>query len=68
MLLYGRFLERKTWNPLAYVAYMLKKLRGSGQLYLINVNICAYVLHFFLGNIYGRRLKFLQVIYENFVI
>ena len=35
----GRFLERKTWNPLAYVADRLKKLRGSGQPYLVNVTI-----------------------------
>ena len=31
----GRFLERKIWNPLVYVADRLKKLRGSGQSYLI---------------------------------
>ena len=35
----GRFLERKIWNPLAYVADMIKKLRGSGQPYLVNVKI-----------------------------
>ena len=35
----GRFLERKIWNPLDYVADRLKKLRGSGQLYLVNVKI-----------------------------
>ena len=35
----GRFLERKIWNPFAYVADRLKKLRGSGQPYLVNVNI-----------------------------
>ena len=35
----GRFLERKIWNPLAYVADMLKKLSGSGQLYIVNVKI-----------------------------
>ena len=29
-----RFLERKIWNLLVYVADMLKKLRGSGQPYL----------------------------------
>ena len=36
---YGRFLERKIWNLLVYVADRLKKLRGSGELYLISVNI-----------------------------
>ena len=35
----GRFLQRKIWHPLAYVADGLKKLRGSGQLYLVNVKI-----------------------------
>ena len=38
-LIYGWFLDHKIWNPLAYVADRLKKLRGSGQLYLVNVNI-----------------------------
>ena len=57
-----RFLERKICNPLVNVADMLKKLRCSGQLYLVN----AYVVHFFLVNIYGRGLKFLQVVHENF--
>ena len=33
----GRFLERKIWNPLVYAAERLKKLRGFGQSYLINV-------------------------------
>ena len=36
---YGRFLERKIWNPLAYVADMLKKLSGSEQLYLVSVKL-----------------------------
>ena len=36
---YGRFLERKIRNPLAYLADMLKKLSGSEQLYLTNVKI-----------------------------
>ena len=36
---YTRFLERKICNPLAYVADRLKKLRGSGQTYIFNVNI-----------------------------
>ena len=35
----GRFLECKIWNPLVYVADRLKKLRGSKQLYLVNVKI-----------------------------
>ena len=35
--LYGRFLERKICNPLVNVADRLKKLRGSGQLCLVNV-------------------------------
>ena len=35
----GRFLERKIWNPLVNVADRLKKLRGSEQLYLVNVKI-----------------------------
>ena len=35
----ARFLERKIWSPLAYVADRLKKLRGSGQPYLVNVKI-----------------------------
>ena len=34
-----RFLESKICNPLAYLADMLKKLRGPGQLYLANVKI-----------------------------
>ena len=34
-----RFLERKIWNTLVYVADRLKKLRGCGQLYLVNVKI-----------------------------
>ena len=37
--IYGRFLERKIWTSLTYVADRLKKLRGSGQLYLVNVNL-----------------------------
>ena len=61
----GWFLERKICNPLVNVADRLKKLRGSGQPYLVNVNISAYVVHFFLGNIYSRGLKFLQVICES---
>ena len=32
-------LERKIWNPLVYVADMLKKLSGSEQFYLVNVKI-----------------------------
>ena len=40
MLFDGWFLERKICNLLAYLAdIMLKKLRGSGQLYLVNVKI-----------------------------
>ena len=35
----GRFLERKICNPSVNVADRLKKLRGSGQLYLVNVKI-----------------------------
>ena len=35
----GRFLERKICNPLVNVADMLKKLSGSGQLYLLSVKI-----------------------------
>ena len=35
----GRFLERKICNPLVNVADRLKKLRGSGQFYLVNVKI-----------------------------
>ena len=35
----GRFLECKIWNLLIYVADRLKKLRGSGQPYLVHVNI-----------------------------
>ena len=35
----GRFLQRKIWNPLVNVADRLKKLRGSGQLYLVIVKI-----------------------------
>ena len=35
----GRFLKRKIWKPLAYVTNSLKKLRGSGQPYLVNVKI-----------------------------
>ena len=31
-----KFLKRKIWNPLAYVADRLKKLRSSEQLYLVN--------------------------------
>ena len=62
----GRFLERKIWNPLVYAADRLKELRGSGQSYLVNVNIVLYVVHLFLGNIYGRGLKFLQVVHKNF--
>ena len=34
-----RFLERKICNPLVNVADKLKKLRGSGQHYLVNVKI-----------------------------
>ena len=63
---YTRFLERKIWNSLVNVADRLKKLRGSGQTYLVIVKNSAYVVHFFLGNIYGRRLKFLQAVHENF--
>ena len=37
--IHGRFLERKIWNPLAYVADMLMELRGSEQLYLVYVKI-----------------------------
>ena len=37
--IHGRFLERKIWNPLVYVADRLKKLRGSEQPYLVNVKI-----------------------------
>ena len=35
----ARFVERKIWNSLAYVADRLKKLRGSEQPYLVNVKI-----------------------------
>ena len=35
----GRFLERKICNPLVNVADRLKKLRSSGQPYLVNVKI-----------------------------
>ena len=38
-LIYSRFLEHKIWNPLAYVADRLKKLKGSGQPYLVIVKI-----------------------------
>ena len=61
----GRFLERKIWNPLGYVADRLKKLRGSGQLYLVNVKIVLMPVHFFSGTVYSRGLKFLHVIYES---
>ena len=37
--MFTRFLERKIWNPLDFVADMLKKLSGSEQLYLVNVKI-----------------------------
>ena len=49
---YTRFLERKICKPLVNVADRLKKLRGSGQPYLVNVKYSAYVVHFFLGNIF----------------
>ena len=64
----GRFLERKVCNPLVNVADKLKKLRGSGQLYLTNVKILniAYVVHFFSVTVYNRGLKFLHVVYESF--
>ena len=39
LLFMAGFLERKICNPLAYLADRLKKLRGSGQLYLPNVKI-----------------------------
>ena len=38
-LINGRFLELKIWNPLVYVADRLKKVSGSGQLYIVNVKI-----------------------------
>ena len=63
MKTFDRFLEREICNPLAYVVDRLKKLRGSGQPYLVNVINSAYVVQFFLGNIYSRGLKFLQVIF-----
>ena len=63
----GRFLERKICNPLVNVVDRLKKLRGSGQPYLVNVKIMiTYIVHFFSGTMYSRGLKFLQVIYESF--
>ena len=34
---YSRFLERKICNPLVNVADRLKKLKGSEQIYLVNV-------------------------------
>ena len=63
---YGRFLEHKICNPVAYLADRLKKLRGCGQSYLVIVKIVLNIVHFFLGNIYSRGLKFLQVFHENF--
>ena len=38
-LTYAQFVERNIWNPLVYVADMLKKLSGSEQLYHVNVEI-----------------------------
>ena len=35
----GWFLEREICNPLAYVADRLKKLRGCGHPYLVNVKL-----------------------------
>ena len=65
----GRVLGRKISNPLAYLADRSKKLRDFGQPYLVNVEIVLTVCsEFFLGNIYSKGLKFLQVIYENLVI
>ena len=54
------------WSPLAYVVSRLKELKGSGQPYLTNVKSSAYEVHLFLGSIYSRGLKFLQVTYNNF--
>ena len=34
-----QLVERNIWNPLVYIADMLKKLSGSEQLYLVNVKI-----------------------------
>ena len=60
------FLERKIWNPLAYVAKQVKEIKGLRTALSCQCSISAYVVHFFLGNNYSRGLKFLQVIYENF--
>ena len=44
---YGRSLERKICNPLAYVADRLKKLRGFKQPYIFNVNIVLMLCTFY---------------------
>ena len=64
--IYARFLERKICNSLVNVADRLKKLRDSGQPYLVNVKIVVMYCSLFVANIYSRGLTFLQVIYETF--
>ena len=46
------------WNVrYVYVSDRLKKLRGCGQPYLVNVTLVLIYVHFFLGNIYSRRTE-----------